>query len=287
MRYFILLFLWILSVALMGCYQNQSLKVTSLETADSIIGGSIATPSEFPFLVNIWLNTPKDNYVAHHCGGSLIHKKWVLTAAHCVLQDASDRSEGLIKSEDLQLYLGSIQVSGEGGRLLKVKSIQIHPQFSWPHYDVALIELLNEIQDVPVLSLNTVPIQDFKLPMNAIVMGWGLTDKEGRVDAEIVNKVSVPVTSSKICTQDEFVRKKGWKISEDILCVETNLNTRSSCPGDSGGPLITSKNGQYVQIGIVSWGSACRWPFDKIQSNIEGYANVAYVYGWIQQVINK
>ena len=45
---------------------------------DRITGGIIAPPCKFPWQVAIII----DNQ--YFCGGSLISKKWVITAAHCV-----------------------------------------------------------------------------------------------------------------------------------------------------------------------------------------------------------
>lgn len=43
-----------------------------------IIGGKIATPGMFPYIVSL---VTKQGF--HYCGGSLISERFVLTAAHC------------------------------------------------------------------------------------------------------------------------------------------------------------------------------------------------------------
>lgn len=53
----------------------------------SIVGGVEASPHAYPFLVSIhWvLNWPSPSS-SHTCGGSLINRLWVLTAAHCLTE---------------------------------------------------------------------------------------------------------------------------------------------------------------------------------------------------------
>ena len=50
--------------------------------ATRIIGGEKASPLEYPYQVFITNNRTDENQM--HCGGSIIARDWVLTAARCM-----------------------------------------------------------------------------------------------------------------------------------------------------------------------------------------------------------
>ena len=48
---------------------------------EKIVGGTVALPNEFPWLVSL------EYYGHYYCGGALISDRLVLTAAHCIQQN--------------------------------------------------------------------------------------------------------------------------------------------------------------------------------------------------------
>src|SRR5690606_31309448 len=93
-----------------------------------IVGGVEATPGEFPFIVSL-----QSSWQGHTCGGSLIRKDWVLTAAHCV-------EGGMIR----RIFVGvhDIRDTRQAESFTPVRIVR-HPNYNSRNidYDFALIKL--------------------------------------------------------------------------------------------------------------------------------------------------
>jgi hypothetical protein len=118
------------------------------------------------------------------------------------------------------------------------------------------------------------------------VVGWGLTDSEGKTTSPFLKKLSAPLLPISLCSQDEFPRAHGYTLGSETLCIQTYQHQQASCPGDSGGPLFLKRYNQYTQVGVVSWGSACSGSRSKGSSAV-GYAAVSHAFPWIQKMLQS
>ncbi|KFQ84878.1 Granzyme A, partial [Phoenicopterus ruber ruber] len=203
-----------------------------------IIGGRVVRPHSWPFMAAI---QTKDGTV---CGGALVEKQWVLTAAHCQLN----------KSE-VRVVLGAHQASiaEKEQQIFKVMHNFPNPQFrksSWEN-DIMLLKLNGTAKLNKYVGCLPLPdcFEDIKPGTTCKVAGWGDTSSS-RKPSKYLQEATLKIVDRKSCAS-----KYGNdpKITSNMLCAAGKnrfLKAADTCKGDSGGPLICA--GQYT--GIVSFG---------------------------------
>ena len=228
-----------------------------------IVGGVEANPGEFPYIVSFQVNG-----FGHFCGGSLIDKDWVLTAAHCVSGD---------KEATVVLGLHS-QKDSSKAETIKSSRIIVHPSYNAEKhdYDFALVQLSQRSSHAPI-GLNRTPLDKLNGSMSTTA-GWGNTKEGGSSLPDLLQKVDVPLVSREACS-----KSYPNQITERMVCAGFQEGGKDSCQGDSGGPLVVKdKNGNHSLVGVVSWGEGCARP------NLYGvYGDVGSVMPWIQEHVQQ
>jgi trypsin len=248
--------------------------------ATRIIGGTEAVEDRFSYALSL-----QAYGTTHYCGGSLIAKDVVLTAAHC----EGGGSWVYHKKHDLD-------ETDADAITLRVKSAVPHPYYSSYSTDNDFMLYFLEPhegnlfdEDPVIVKLNSNPSVPSDDQM-VTVMGWGDTTASAYTSttSDVLMNVELKVVPNDICEQStgyadgQYMSYYG-KISDNMLCAKgTN---QDSCQGDSGGPLIVKtgvSDGQDVQIGVVSWGAGCG------SDDFPGvYARVSQAYNWIQEEVCK
>ncbi|OGR37944.1 MAG: hypothetical protein A2X29_11230 [Elusimicrobia bacterium GWA2_64_40] len=217
--------------------------------AEKIVGGVQAVKGEFPFLVSL-----RSSYGSHFCGGSLIKKNWVLTAAHCV-------EGGYLKGVTVGLHNQADTVGVEKFTVLQIVK---HPGWdtNTMDNDFALVKLSGDSKFEPI-TLNTKELSGGEF----VTAGWGTTSEGGSV-SKLLMKVSVPFISKEACS----AAYDG--ITDSMLCAGYPQGGKDSCQGDSGGPLMLGSGSSRVLAGVVSWGEGCARPnkpgvYSKVNGALE------------------
>lgn len=200
------------------------------------------------------------------CGGTLISKNYVLTAAHC--------TAGFTASQ-LKVALRDIKFNVNDGEIfINVKTIKDHPNYNSNSQDndFSLLELVSPAPISSAVGIACLPpdvSQTFE-GTTLTISGWGTTSSSGSQSTDL--KVgTVQGLSNNACNS----AYQGG-ITANMICAGTSNFDTDTCQGDSGGPLVTSLNGKATLVGVTSFGIGCA------QSPYPGvYARVTAQKSWI------
>merc|ERR1711973_82608 len=228
-----------------------------------IVGGVETEAHEYPWQVGLSGGGSRP-----FCGGSLISKKHVLTAAHC--------TEG---SGDMYVLLGDHSLTASEERKVKVCKIKDHPKYNsrTVNNDYSVPTLCEEVEFTDKISPVCLPsaqgVGAQYEGVNAVVSGWGTLSSGGSSPNTLREVVVKTMSRKKCCASNTAYSCK--KITAAMLCASNP--GKDSCQGDSGGPLVTEgADGRYTLIGVVSWGYGCA------QANAPGvYARVTAALNWV------
>ena len=254
-----------------GSIQERALGLFS--SNNRIIGGDPALEDRFIYAVSL-----SDEF-GHFCGGSLIARDVVLSAAHC-----DEQGQG-----QYQAIVGRHAQDDTDGQELSVKKAVPHPNYDSAAADKDFLLIFwNEPanSNINVVKLNS----DAKTPSvgsPVTVVGWGDVDPSdaGQKLANELMEVEVNVISNEECDRSagDFGSYQG-SITSNMLCAKEEGGGEDSCQGDSGGPLIVkgSTASEDLQVGVVSWGIGCA------SEDYPGvYARVSAQYDWIREQVCK
>ncbi|XP_049829815.1 chymotrypsin-2-like [Schistocerca gregaria] len=226
-----------------------------------IVNGTEVMEGQYPFVISL-------RYDGNHsCGGTVLNKEWVLTAAHCVYR---------IDQTRLSVFAGSIRLDDDTVPLIPISEVIVHEDYNktLSVNDIAVIKLSEPLSLGPRVHPTELPLdyQSTFVGTPATVIGWGLPYTGGEV-VNVLQAVDIIVWSNKKCREAYSDAPK--PVLPSNICAGVPEGGKGQCSGDSGGPLIA--NG--YQVGIVSWS---RKPC-TIKGSPGVFTRVAYYVDWIRQ----
>lgn len=234
-----------------------------------VVGGSDTPITATPYQVALFSPTAgPDN--GFFCGGVIYDATHVLTAAHCVFDDAN----GQVRSPSaIHVLAGTNDLdTPQAGTDDPVQFTSFDPSYdpSVNDYDVAVLTLANplstsaSIAPIPLIGLGD-PSSLAVMGKAARVSGWGDRTAQGPGGTgnpdypNILQSAQVHVTDQAACENDY---SGIVPVTARMLCADDP--GQDSCFGDSGGPLVVvdpSKGGtspaNYVLAGLVDSGYGC------------------------------
>ncbi|XP_054738742.1 uncharacterized protein LOC129244873 isoform X2 [Anastrepha obliqua] len=238
-----------------------------------IVGGDDAGFGSFPWQAYIRIGSSR-------CGGSLVSRRHVVTAGHCVAR-ATPRQVHVTLGD----YVINSAVEPLPAYTFGVRRIDVHPYFKFTpqadRFDVSVLTLERPVHFMPHIAPICLPEknEDF-LGKFGWAAGWGALNPGSRLRPKTLQAVDVPVIENRIC--ERWHRQNGINvvIYPEMMCAGYRNGGKDSCQGDSGGPLMHEKSGRWYLIGVVSAGYSCA---SRGQPGI--YHRVPYTVDWISYVI--
>uniref|UniRef100_A0A673STN4 Kallikrein B1 n=2 Tax=Suricata suricatta TaxID=37032 RepID=A0A673STN4_SURSU len=221
--------------------------VCSTKTDTRIVGGTNSSWGEWPWQVSLQVTLRARS---HLCGGSIIGRQWVLTAAHCF--------DGLLLPDIWHIYSGIFNLSEITTEtpFSRIKEIIIHQNYkvSEGGDDIALIKLEAPLNYTEFQKPVCLPSKDDKniIYTNCWVTGWGFAEEKGKIQ-NTLQKANIPLVSSEECQK----KYRHYEITKQMICAGHKEGGKDACKGDSGGPLVCKHSGMWHLVGITSWGEGC------------------------------
>ena len=168
----------------------------------------------------------------------------------------------------------------------------IHPKYNFDDsaYDIGILQLKEAIRFFSVVNnkhkqyvVNGICLEDKDdVPNSAMIAGWGRIGNYKAVSSQLL-KVRLPKYGLEKCKANYMKRNPETKsYIFDVLICYGGQGGKDTCSGDSGGPLITYKNGRAYLIGTVSFGVECA------QKGFPGtYIQISKFKDWIKRIAEK
>lgn len=224
---------------------------------DYVISGRDASAGEYPFMVTLYYRQPfstkkPDLYTQHFCGGVLINKDWVLTAAHCA---------NTYRRSNIGVAFNVLNLKDEVDKsnLRTVSKLIPHEDYD-PKYntvnpnDIALIKLNKSFTGVNPIRLNSDDISVYG--KNGTILGWGYVSSSSQ-KAEILQEGEISYdyySDSSVLTSSTVTRPQSY---------------------DSGGPLLAKVGNEFYSIGVIN---------QTVNRGTDSYyANVSAFIDWIEE----
>lgn len=180
------------------------------------------------------------------CGGVIIDKEWILSAAHCLPGTEFIRGS---------LYAGITDNSNLTDAQIRYSDyIVINPKYpgkgAHVSYDLALLHLDSPLVFTSLVKPIALPFPGELFTGTATLYGWG------KVNSSLPYPHKLQTVETDILEYDECKKllPADAQLSPLNICSSSRNQHISACSGDSGGPLVKENlQGVTELVGIVSW----------------------------------
>ncbi|XP_028513970.1 transmembrane protease serine 9 [Exaiptasia diaphana] len=237
----------------------------SIERIRRIVNGNTADLHEWPWQVSI------ERHNSHICGGSLIKKQWVLTAAHCIETDSIEQY-GVVVGVHQRTGVTDVQEK------LGITKIIRHKGYNSVTHanDIALLKLERPIEQSKGVKIISLPEQGQRVEIGTkcYITGWGRN--EARQSMNVLQEAELKIDDFNTC----YNRMSGVQRVDEESMICAIGDGKGGCQGDSGGPLSCLEGGHWILRGVVSWGHQCSPDYHTV------FARVSTFVDWIDTYVD-
>jgi len=289
-----------------------------------IVGGAFSELHAWPWIAALGFKDPKTNKTSYSCGGSLITKRHILTAAHCA-----------IPPRLFTVRLGEHELKNDTDGATPI-DIAIADKIIHSGYDgrkltddIAILRLERDVEafdhkispiclPTPQLGIKKGKVTqgDSKSPevtfgkiappiplsertyvgIQPFVAGWGTIAYRGP-QSQKLKETALTVTTNTECWNQFKIIGSEHKIDGNKICAVDRKGVSDACQGDSGGPFMFSAGvtGDPSTVNYKGPDGKPRWVQIGIVSfgfrcNVTGfpgvYTRVTEYIDWIQDNLN-
>ena len=191
-----------------------------------IMGGQDALPHSYPWMVSLAKRSLNN---LHLCGGVLLTRRHVLTAAHCM--------EDFKGVSDMNILAG-IHSTNEKNNPVPALTVDIHPQYDPETFanDVAVVTLATVLpENDPRIGTICLPPDDDMTGKNyppekvsGVALGWGSTSFGGR-PSTVLKQVMLPILETRKWPCNIFAT-----YAQGQICAGQLSGGADTCQADSG-----------------------------------------------------
>ncbi|XP_073948009.1 proclotting enzyme-like isoform X3 [Choristoneura fumiferana] len=276
--------------------QAQCGKVIRNNPNPLVVNGRPTLEGQWPWQIALYHTQTVDN--KYICGGTLVSRRHVITAAHCVTRKGSSR---IVNPNTLTVFLGkhNLRTSVEGVQIKLVSDIRVHPSYNASSYsrDVSVLKLREQVRYTDFVRPaclwpdNEIDLSNV-IGKKGSVVGWGFDDKG--LATEELTLVEMPVVDQETCIRSysEFFARF---TSEYTYCagykdgtIDERTGTRKSssvCNGDSGGGMVFLMRNSWFLRGLVSLSVARQNEYRCDPTHYVVFTDLAKFLPWIRQNI--